>query len=175
MRQALGVAVLVVCLLPATAAGAGRCGSHPWCNTSLNADQRADLLVAALSTDEKIGLLGGDELSGVAGGDGTHTGTSDGVPRLDVPTIYYTDGPVGVRSGTATPMPIPMSVAASFDPAIARLDGETIAGEAKAKGNDVIYAPTVNILRTPLWGRSFEPYGEDPLLTGRIAVGWIKG
>jgi beta-glucosidase len=175
MRR-IGIAAAVVVLLPAAGASAvGRCGTHPWCNTSLSPDQRADLLVAALTADEKIGLLGGDDLAGVAGGDGTHTGTSDGVPRVDLPTIYYSDGPVGVRSGKATAMPIPMSVAASFDPAIARLDGTTIATEVKAKGNDVVYAPTVNILRTPLWGRAFETYGEDPFLTGKLAVGWIKG
>ena len=109
------------------------------------------------------------------GGDGTHTGTSDGVPRLDLPTVYFTDGPVGVRSGQATAMPIPMGLAASFDMKLARLHGKTIATEARAKGNDVVYAPTVNILRTPLWGRAFETFGEDPFLSGRIGVGWIRG
>jgi beta-glucosidase len=175
MRR-FGIATAVAVLLSSgVASAAGRCGEHPWCNTMLSPDQRAELLTATLTADEKIGLLAGDEFTGVAGGDGSHTGTSDGVARVDLPTIYYSDGPVGVRSGKATPMPIPMSVAASFDPANAFLDGQTIGTEVKAKGNDVVYAPTVNILRTPLWGRAFETYGEDPFLIGRIAVGWIRG
>src|SRR5436305_7569928 len=68
-----------------------------------------------------------------------------------------------------------MAVAASFDPSMARLDGATIANEAKDKGNDVVFAPTVNIMRTPRGGRTFEGYGEDPFLVGRMAVGWIEG
>ena len=109
------------------------------------------------------------------GGEGTHTGTSDGVPRVDLPTVYYTDGPVGVRSGQATAMPIPMGLAASFDMKLARLHGATIGTEARAKGNDVVYAPTVNILRTPLWGRAFETYGEDPYLSGADRRGLDQG
>jgi beta-glucosidase len=164
----------LLALAPAALA-AGRCGDHLWCDTNLSPDARAALLLAQLTEDEKIGLLAGDELAGVAGGDGTHTGTSDGVPRVDLPTVYFTDGPVGVRSGQATAMPIPMGLAASFDVRLARLHGKTIATEARAKGNDVVYSPTVNLLRTPLWGRAFETYGEDPFLTARIGVGWIKG
>jgi beta-glucosidase len=174
LRVALAVVGAVLAVAPAAGA-VGRCGDHPWCDTRLTPDARAELLLAALTEDERIGLLGGDELSGVAGGDGTHTGTSDGVPRVDLPTVYLTDGPVGVRSGQATPLPVPMGLAATFDAKLARLHGRTIGAEAVAKGNDVIYAPTVNILRTPLWGRAFETFGEDPYLSGRIGVDWIRG
>jgi beta-glucosidase len=167
---------LVASLVLAADAGAvGRCGKHPWCDTRLPPDSRARLLLNALTRDERISLLGGDEYTGVAGGEGSHTGTSNGVPRVDLPTMYLSDGPVGVRSGKATAMPVPMGLAASFDPKLARLHGVTIAAEAKAKGNDVVYAPTVNILRTPLWGRAFETYGEDPFLTARTGVAWIRG
>ncbi len=72
-------------------------------------------------------------------------------------------------------MPAPLSLAAAFDPALAARAGGLVADEAKAKGNDLVYAPTVNIMRTPLGGRTFEGYGEDPYLTARTAVGWIKG
>src|SRR5213593_394556 len=102
-----------------SAQAAGRCGSHPWCNTSLSPDQRAGLLLGALTQDEKISLLAGDDLFGVGGGAHSHTGTSDGVPRVDLPTIYYTDGPMGVRSGMATAMPAPLGIAATWDPALA--------------------------------------------------------
>ncbi|MGH2837265.1 MAG: beta-glucosidase family protein [Thermoleophilaceae bacterium] len=175
MKLAIAVAAVLLALSPASAKGVGRCGDHLWCDTNLSPDARAALLLAELTNDERVALLGGDDLQGVLGADGTHTGTSDGVPRLDLPTVYYTDGPVGVRSGQATAMPVPMGLAATFDTKLARLHGTTIATEARAKGNDVVYAPTVNILRTPLWGRAFETFGEDPYLSGRIGVGWIRG
>ena len=71
-----------------SASAAGRCGDRPWCDTALSPDRRAELLLAALTRDEKISLLGGDERSGVAGGPGSHTGTSDGVERVGLPTTY---------------------------------------------------------------------------------------
>jgi beta-glucosidase len=166
---------LIVLALPAAAGAAGRCGSHPWCNTALSPDQRAGLLVGALTRDEKIGLLGGDDLFGVGGGEGTHTGTSTGVPRVDVPTTYYSDGPVGPRSGKATSMPSPMALASTFDRALANAHGSVVGNEVKAKGNDVVFAPTTNIMRTPLGGRTFESYGEDPFLQARLGVEWIRG
>ena len=175
VKLAIAVAAVLFALSPVAAQAAGRCGDHVWCDTNLSPDARAALLLAELTNDEKVSLLGGDDLQGVLGAEGTHTGTSDGIPRVGLPTTYYTDGPVGVRSGQATAMPIPMGLAATFDMKLARLHGLTIATEARAKGNDVVYAPTVNILRTPLWGRAFETFGEDPYLSGRIGVGWIKG
>jgi beta-glucosidase len=159
----------------APAHAAGRCGSHPWCDTSLSPDARAQLLLDALTQDEKVGLLAGDDPFGVGGGAHSHTGTSTGIPRVDLPTTYYSDGPVGPRQGQTTAMPIPMALAATFDPALARLHGSTIANEAKLKGNDVIFAPTVNVMRTPLGGRTFEAYGEDPYLVKALTVGWIDG
>jgi beta-glucosidase len=170
------VVVAVASLLLAPAAGAaGRCGNHSWCDTSLAADERAGLLLEALTRDEKIALLAGDEPFGVAGGAGSHTGTSNGVPRVGLPTTYYSDGPVGPRSGQATSMPSPIALASTFDHGLARLHGATIGNEVKAKGNDVVFAPTVNLLRTPRGGRSFEAFGEDPFLDARMGVEWIRG
>lgn len=170
------VAVLATTLASAApASAAGRCGSHPWCNTSLTPDARAGLLLAQLTQDEKISLLAGDEPFGVAGGAHSHTGTSDGIPRVELPVTYYSDGPVGPRQGKTTAMPIPMALAATFDPRLAFRYGELVANEVKAKGNDVVFAPTVNIMRTPLGGRTFEGFGEDPHLVTRLAVEWVKG
>ena len=166
---------LVVLVMPASASAAGRCGAHPWCDTSLSPDTRANLLVAQMTNDEKAAFLGGDDLQGVLGGEGTHTGTQQGVPRLDVPTIYYSDGPQGSRSGKATAMPGPMALAATFDRDTARTYGATVGDEVRAKGNDVVFAPTINVMRTPLGGRTFEAYGEDPFLIGQTAANWIKG
>ena len=175
MKNEFGCGVLLLIASVGGADAAGRCGDHPWCDTSLAPDTRAGLLLEQLTQDEKISLLAGDDLFGVGGQAGSHTGTSDGVPRVDLPTIYYTDGPMGVRSGMATAMPAPLGLAATWDPALAARYGATVGNEAKSKGNDVVFAPTVNIMRTPLGGRTFEGYGEDPWLVGRMAVGWIEG
>ncbi len=61
-----------------------------------------------------------------------------------------------------------MALAATFDPTMAFKHGDVVGSEAKDKGNDVVFAPTVNIMRTPLGGRTFEAYGEDPFLDARI-------
>jgi beta-glucosidase len=68
-----------------------------------------------------------------------------------------------------------MALAATFDPRMAFRYGDVVGQEVKSKGNDVVFAPTVNIMRTPLGGRTFEGYGEDPYLVARTAVGWIDG
>jgi beta-glucosidase len=142
--------------------------AHPWCDRSAGPDTRAGRLVRAMTLTEKIKVLAGSDLNG-------HTGSTASVPRLGVPQSYNTDGPVGVRQGKATALPTPMAEAATWDPAMARLHGEVIGDEARAKGNDGVLAPTVNIMRTPMGGRTFEGFGEDPFLVGRIAVGWIQG
>jgi beta-glucosidase len=170
-----GLVGALLCALSASANAAGRCGNHPWCDTSLSPDVRAGLLLNALTQDEKIGLLGGDDLNGAGGGAHSHTGTSNGIPRVGLPPVYYSDGPVGPRQGSATALPIPMALAATFDPAMAFKHGDVVGNEVKDKGNDVVFAPTVNIMRTPLGGRTFEAYGEDPFLDAKLAVGWIKG
>src|SRR3954447_24159228 len=170
-----GAAALLALVLALPASAAGRCGAHPWCDTALTPDTRAGLLLKELTQDEKISLMAGDEPFGVAGGEHSHTGTSDGIPRVDLPTTYYSDGPVGPRQGKTTAMPTPMGLAATFDPHYAFRYGELVGNEVKSKGNDVVFAPTVNIMRTPLGGRTFEGYGEDPYLVGRMAVQWIKG
>ena len=175
-RGVLGLLAAGVVLLPATAHAAGRCGAHPWCDTALSPDTRAVMLTQALTPDEKIGLLAGDDVSGVcACYTGSHTGTADGIARLDVPKVLFTDGPVGVRQGQTTALPIPMALAATFDRRLAVAHGAVVGDEARHKGNDVVFGPTVNIMRTPLGGRTYEAYGEDPYLDAQMAVGWIRG
>ncbi|GEP40431.1 glycosyl hydrolase [Nocardioides psychrotolerans] len=184
IRPALATVLLLMAsaltiVTPATTAQAvGVCGDvreRPWCDTRLSADKRAGLVLTRLTLEEKIALLGGDELMGAAGGEGTHTGTSNGLARLGIPTLYFSDGPVGTRQGMATQMPSPMSVASSFSPVTSRATGVVIADEARKKGNHVVFAPGVNIGRTPLNGRTFEYYGEDPYLAAQLGVGFIRG
>src|ERR1700731_3515416 len=95
-RGAVLAAAAVASLASAAAAGgaraAGRCGDpagRPWCDTALSADQRAGLLLGAMTQSEKVDFLGGDDFGGVGGGAHTHTGTQNGVPRLGLPTVLY--------------------------------------------------------------------------------------
>ena len=178
VRRLLVPTLLVAVLAAAPAHAAGRCGNvaeRPWCDMRLSADARAELLLGALTRDEKVSLLAGDELTGVAGREGTHTGTSNGVARVGLPPIYFSDGPVGTRQGKATGMPSPLSLAATFDPEMARRHAAVVGDEVRNKGNDVVYAPAMNMQRTPLNGRTFEYFGEDPFLAARMAVAWTQG
>ena len=175
IRVALAGALILALAVPGVARAAGRCGDHPWCDTALTADERAGLLLAALTRDEKISLLAGDELTGVQGRETAHTGTSNGVDRVGLPPVYFSDGPVGVRQGKATGLPSSMTVASSFDPQIAFRHAAVVGDEAKKKGNDVVFAPAVNMMRTPLNGRTFEYFGEDPFLAAGMATGWTRG
>jgi len=97
---------------------------------------------------------------------------------VGMPPIKFTDGAVGAggaASGTtpATAMPAATALAANFDAATARSYGAVVGREVKHRGFDGDWGPTVNIMRTPLGGRTFEAYGEDPFLSGQTAVGWI--
>ena len=144
--------------------------AHPWCDRSLSPDARASLFQKAMTQDEEISLVGGN-----GNGAAPHTGATYAVPRLGLPAVYFSDGPVGPRQGMATAMPIPMALAAAFDPQLAYAHGREIADEARHKGNDVVFAPTVNIMRTPQGGRSYEAYGEETYVVAQTGRGWIRG
>jgi len=141
---------------------------RPWCDSTLSVDKRAGLLVDALTQDEKISLIAGAAA-------GVHTGATAAIARVGLPESFMTDGPVGIRQGSATAMPTPMALAATFDASLAALYGATIGQEAKAKGNLGVLAPTVNMMRTPMGGRTFEAFGEDPFLVARTTARWIEG
>jgi beta-glucosidase len=123
-----------------------------------------------MTEDEEITLVGGDQH-----GNAPHTGATYAIPRLGLRAIYLTDGPVGPRQGTATAMPIPMALAATWSPQLAYDHGGVIGTEARDKGNDFVFGPTVNIMRTPEGGRTYEAYGEDSYLVARTTLGWIEG
>ena len=115
--------------------------------------------------------------------------SSAGVPRLGIPDFWTDDGPHGVRpdvlwdeweqagqtNDSCVAFPALSCLAATWDPDLARLYGESLGEEALYRGKDMILGPGVNICRTPLGGRNFEYMGEDPWLTGRMAVPYIKG
>ena len=115
--------------------------------------------------------------------------TSGGVPRLGVPPLSMSDGPHGVREEIAadswdavggdqdyaTYLPTGTALAATWSRECARLFGEVLGSEARDRGKDVILGPGVNMVRSPLCGRNFEYYGEDPYQAGELAEEAIQG
>jgi beta-glucosidase len=105
-----------------------------------------------------------------------------GVPRLGIPALQETDAELGVsnpgnvRPGdTATAMPSDLALASTWDPEIARLQGQSVGAEAQAKGFNVLLGGAANLIRDPRGGRDFEYFSEDPLLTGLMAGSMIEG
>ncbi|MBI3125523.1 MAG: glycoside hydrolase family 3 C-terminal domain-containing protein [Ignavibacteriales bacterium] len=135
----------------------------PYKNPSLTVAERVNDLIARLTLDEKIDLLGGT-------GFATKT-----IARLGIPELRMTDGPVGARWNPSTAFPVSIAMAATWNPEMINQVGGGIGRETKGKGRHVILGPCVNIVRMPLGGRNFESFGEDPFLTSRIAVEYIKG
>ena len=102
-------------------------------------------------------------------------------PQIGLRPVVVSDGPAGVKGGsvkhdeTTTSLPGPTALAASWDDELAGQIGELLAGEARRKGIDVVLGPTINLHRSPVGGRHFEQFSEDPLLTGRIATAYVRG
>jgi beta-glucosidase len=130
-------------------------------------EERVADLMARLTLEEKVALLAGAEPFALAP-----------VARLGVPSLRVTDGPTGVRSNEGKPatiFPVGIAMAATWNPELAFEVGAAIGREAAALGTQVVLAPTINIIRTPLWGRNFETYSEDPYLAGRMGIGFVNG
>lgn len=133
---------------------------------------RVDRLVDELTREEKLRLVRGAEDP-----EGTATGYIPGVKRLDVPPFRLVDGPLGVRAEgkRSTAFPASLSLAATFDPDLAREQGAAMAREAKVHGQDALLAPGMNLLRVPNCGRNFEYLSEDPHLAARFAEKLVAG
>ena len=126
-------------------------------------ETKVENLLKQLTLDEKISLIAGTGFDTVP------------IPRLGIPSLKMTDGPIGVRQAPATSFPSSIALAASFDPDLIKRVAQAIAQETKAKGKNVLLGPCVNIQRTPFGGRNFESFGEDPFLAAQMAVAYIKG
>ncbi len=126
-------------------------------------EKRVEDLLNRMTLDEKIDLLGGTGFATKA------------IPRLGIPELRMTDGPVGVRWDKATAFPSGVSMAATWNPELINKVGAAIGRETKGKARHVILGPGVNIVRMPMNGRNFEYFGEDPFLASRLAVEYIKG
>ena len=127
-------------------------------------------LIDQMTLEEKVSML--------AGADHWHTLP---VEQLAIPAIKVTDGPAGARGARArggpssASFPAGVALAATWNPELIRRVGVALAEEVKAKGAHILLAPTVNIHRSPLAGRNFECYSEDPYLAGQMAVAYIQG
>ena len=129
-------------------------------------DRVADLM-ARLTLEEKVSLCAGAAAFSL-----------EPVPRLGVPALRMTDGPTGIRSASghvATVFPVGVALAASFNPSLAAEVAAAIGREARALGEHVVLAPTINLVRIPHWGRNFETYSEDPHLAGEIGAAYVEG
>jgi beta-glucosidase len=129
-------------------------------------------LVDALTLEEKAALTSGEDLF-----------STRAVARLNIPKVHVTDGPSGAR-GSGLPggggppsicIPCGTAIGATWNPVTAEHLGALVAQEALDRGCRGLLAPTVNLHRSPLAGRNFECYSEDPLLSGRLAAGYVRG
>ncbi len=154
-----------------TAAVATRC---PWLASAMGRHESdaalAHLVVGRMTLDEKLGEIVLDQADGFENID-------SGVPRLCIPALTLQDGTEGVafRAVDVTQLPSPLGIAASFDPPLARAYGEVQGNEAGGQGIDVVQGPDLNVDRVPESGRTFEGFGEDPLLVSDMGVADIEG
>jgi beta-glucosidase len=169
LSRALLAAALVAAGLGAVAPVA-QAVAHPWMNLADTPEQRADALLAQMTTAEKLTMMHG-------GAQCDWGACVDAIPRLGIPALRLQDGPAGVADGVVgvTQLPAPVAGAATFDPALMNAYGGVIGAEAWAKGANTVLGPTINIDRDPRWGRSFESLSEDPYLAGQLGAADIQG
>lgn len=141
-------------------------------------EERIDDALSRMTLQEKINIIHAQSKF-----------SAPGVPRLGIPELWCTDGPMGIRpevkwdewdqakwtNDSCTAFPSLTALAATWNPDMALLYGKSIGEEARFRNKSVLLGPGVNIYRTPLCGRNFEYMGEDPWLASRLAVGYVRG
>lgn len=167
--------VILICLSTSLTYAQNQNTDCGWLDTDLPVATRTELLVEALSTEEKIEQL---------------MNATQGIPRLDIPEYdWWNESLHGVaRNGKATVFPQAIGLAATFDENLMYRVASAISDEARAKFNVAVkngnrrqyadltfWSPNVNIYRDPRWGRGQETYGEDPYLSSRMGVAFVKG
>jgi beta-glucosidase len=181
---AVAALFLIFTITPALSQGRGQGANQPpagpWMDRNLPPDQRADLVIAQMTLDEKIQLVhGGPGGFGGGGGQAQPTrsnggaGWIPGIQRLGIPDLNMADSAVGVTRGAArsrysTPLPSALAVAATWDLKLAYLYGSVIGRELRDQGYNMSIGGGVNIMREPRNGRNFEYQGEDPILAGKM-------
>jgi beta-glucosidase len=178
MKTRLLPPVLTLAAALACAVAAHAADTPAYLDKSLPTEARIDDLMGRLTLEEKIGLVHANGLF-----------RSGGVERLGIPYLWTDDGPQGVREEVgltswsaagqtddfATALPPGLTLAATWNPDLAQACGKVIGEEACARRKNVLLGPGMNIIRTPLCGRNYDYYGEDPWLSSRIAVGYVTG
>jgi len=163
---------MVVASAALAAQGAGQKTLPAATSGSTDAQARVESLIASMTLDEKLSMLHGANDPAQYG----QAGYVPGVPRLNIPPLRLSDGPAGIRTGEpATALPAPVAMAATFSPELAREFGRIVGRDARARHQNIVLGPMVNIVRVPQGGRNFETLGEDPLLAGRLAAAEIRG
>ena len=133
-------------------------------DTSQPVEARVRDVVSQLTLDEKLSMLRG-----------VNFGDTHAIPRLGIPAFRMTDGPVGVRDGKSRVYAGGLSLVASFDVNMAKKVGVGLGRDCRARGYNILLGPAMNFMRSPLDGRNFEYFGEDPLLNGMVAVNYVQG
>lgn len=169
--------------------------AQPWTDRTKSSVQRTELLLKAMTLEEKLLLLfgyaSGDQLAQVDSSliPGVNTkeviatvipgsaGYIPGIARLGIPAQHQADASIGVRNPylERTSLPSSLATAASWDPRVAEAGGKMIGQEARLSGFNVMLAGGVNLAREPQNGRNFEYTGEDPLLAAEMGAGLIRG
>ncbi|SNR31067.1 glycoside hydrolase family 3 C-terminal domain-containing protein [Lutibacter flavus] len=145
---------------------------------SLKNESEIDSLISLMTIEEKIGMLHGNSMF-----------TSGGVERLGIPELKMADGPLGIReeisrnswanagwdNDFATYYPAAGGLAATWNPELSYTLGNSVGQEARAREKDMLLSPAINIIRTPLGGRTYEYFTEDPFLNKKLSVPFIVG
>ena len=139
--------------------------SQVYKNTSAPVEDRVNDLLSNMTLAEKLDYIGG--INGFY---------IRAISRLGVPAIKMSDGPVGVRNdGQTTAYPAGILSSATWDVELVNKLGIALGKDARSRGVHILLAPGENIYRAPMCGRNFEYFGEDPYLSGQMAVAYIKG
>jgi beta-glucosidase len=126
-------------------------------------EKRVEDLLSRMTLEEKVEMLDGEGFNSPAN------------EKLGIPPLNMTDGPVGVRWEKATAFPASISMAATWNTDLIYQVGKAIGKETKARDRNVLLGPCICIHRVPHGGRNFESFGEDPYLTSRMTVSYVKG
>ena len=164
MRQKKYLLILLSILLAPEMVPAQKPELPIYKNSEKDIKARIDDLLGRMSPQEKVDLVAGA---------GFQTKEN---PRLGIPAILMTDGPLGPNvHGSSTNYSATINMAATFDTDLVRRVAENLGEETRVKGRNMLLAPMSNIIRTPFGGRAFELFSEDPWLTSRMAVAYVKG
>jgi beta-glucosidase len=165
---AIVVAALIsatLCAPPLRAADVPPPGLIPGAVPMLSAEQRAEEILSQMTLDEKIAYIGG-----------TNNFYIRAIPRLNLPEIKMSDGPMAARNdGPTTAYPAGIALAATWDTNMAMEIGEALGRDCRARGVNILLGPAVNIYRSPLCGRNFEYMGEDPFLASTMVAPMVQG